>query len=343
MAKTGPKPLPPEEFAAKHSERLNYTLVEVLADREFKVRCNACNELRTVRGNKGGTGPKCVCTRKRKFYMLKRTGRLHTEELHEKGYAEYECLKLGEQDGKFESTSINTYEHECGHRFDMTFACFKMCIVPCEVCRPIGPGMHNGHAKYVARVAGRTKKIEVVGEYLGLQMPIEHLYVKCGHVVEHSPESLFRNKELGRCPVCHPTHVWHWFKVKGKRFRTRSLVERDFVKWLVYEKDVPVEKIEYEPASCRIRYYNPVLEREADYIPDFKVGPTRVELKDLASLGLKDYHWQDKDEALIVNRAKHEAANSQFKDYRTYVYVKGEFHLTDRFWTRKEKQRLLGI
>jgi hypothetical protein len=69
-----------------------------------------------------------------------------------------------------------------------------------------------------------------------------------------------------------------------------------------------------------------------------------VEIKDLASLGLKPYHWvPDQEQVLIENRAKYEAAQREFDDYRLYVHINGKFVRTHNFWTPKEQKRLLEL
>ena len=104
-----------------------------------------------------------------------------------------------------------------------------------------------------------------------------------------------------------------------------------------------MDSVEYEPKSGRVPYFNPVKNRRRIYVPDFKVNDTYIELKDLASLGLKHYNWMDAEEALIENRAKCEAARAALGDYRIYMYHKGEFHLVHKFWTAQEQKRLLSL
>ena len=112
---------------------------------------------------------------------------------------------------------------------------------------------------------------------------------------------------------------------------------------LVRNGKVKADDIEYEPLDAKIKYFNPLENRMCSYAPDFRVGNIHVEVKDLASLGLKEYCWQSKDEALIVNRAKYEAATQQFEDYRVYVHVKGNFHRVREFWKPTERTRLLNL
>jgi len=111
----------------------------------------------------------------------------------------------------------------------------------------------------------------------------------------------------------------------------------------VHEKNVPVDAVEYEPKDCKIRYFNILKDKVCSYSPDFKVNRVHVEVKDLASLGLKEYHWQSKEDAFIENCSKYAEAVSQFDDYRIYVHIKGSFHRVYDFWNRKEQQRLLAL
>lgn len=343
MAKTGPKPLAGKAFAARHAVRLNYTLVNVLDERKFRVRCNACGLKRIVESKNNSTGPRCPCTHKRQFYKVKRTTVTHTQELHDKGFTDYQCLMFGSDSKLTDQRQRNLYRHECGHEFSMDIATFNMCRVPCSECRfGLARKGLKSQAYYEDELHKLTRNMRVLGKYTHTRNEILHEYIKCGHKVKHTPDTLLRIKTVGRCPICNPTRTWHLFRIKGKRFKTRSLVEKDFIKYLVFDKGIPVEAIEYEPRDHNVRYYNPVLKRYASYTPDFKVGNALVEVKDLASLGLKEYHWQDKEEVLIVNRAKCEASNEAFGDYRTYVRIAGNFVRTENFWKHKE-QRRLGI
>lgn len=334
----------PEAFAARHAERLNYTLVKVLAPRKFRVKCNACGELRDICRVPGIFGHRCECSYKRKFWTKIRTAKTHTEELHELGYTEYECLKVEKVTGVQFQVSPSTYKHNtCGHVFTKSWNGFKNTRIPCPKCQKGGYVTH--HDKYVAKVGKKTKNIEVIGTYKDFYTRLEHRYVKCGHVVEHKPESILAGKSCFRCPICYPTLSWHSFRVKGKFFRTRSLTEKNFIKWLVREKKVPVDSIEYEPESCKIEYYDFFRNDDRIYTPDFKVGKTCIEIKDLGSLGIQpNYRWEkNQDKVLIENYSKFVRAVTQFDDYRIYVYVKGTFHRVYDFWNRKEQERLLAL
>lgn len=163
-----------------------------------------------------------------------------------------------------------------------------------------------------------------------------------GHKARLRPQRFTMNKPVVLCKVCHPNGMWFRFKLKGKHFQTRSRVEQAFTKFLI-SKGIDVKRIEYEPKGSRVGYHNPVKKKDTWYTPDFKVGNVRFEVKDLASLGLQNYHWQTKEEALIENRAKYEAAVAEFDDYRVYVFIKGNFYRTREFWTAKEQKRLQHI
>lgn len=335
MAKTGPKPLSAEAFATRLATRLNYKLVKVLAERRFKVECLACNVKRIVEHKDGNTGPKCVCTHKRAFYRVKRTPETHTTEIKDRGYTNYTCVSVGAN-----SKQKNVYLHLCGNEFEMTKDCFVGSGEPCALCRK---PLHLDPAEYERRLRILTKNMLAVGTYRLAQKPLLHEYVKCGHRLKLVPETVLRTLTIGKCPVCYPNRLWHRFNAGGRKFRTRSIVEKRFVELLVKNGKVNVDDIEYEPIDAKIKYFNPMENRVCSYAPDFRVGNIHVEVKDLASLGLKEYHWQSKEEALIVNRAKYEAATQQFEDYRIYVHVKGTFHRVREFWTPTERTRLLKL
>src|ERR1700737_33994 len=94
---TGPAPLSPKAFAKRHSKALNYTLVKVLDDRLFKVKCNDCEKIRNVGTGFGGfrgTGSQCVCPLKHRAGRLQSTIVTKNEEIYSKGYTDYVCLDL---------------------------------------------------------------------------------------------------------------------------------------------------------------------------------------------------------------------------------------------------------
>jgi len=343
--KTGPKPKTGKELALKHEERLDYKLLRVLDDKKFKVRCRSCELIRIVdlTGAAIDTSKhQCFCKKKKLGNNATITPEIHTLQLRNRGHVEYECLKLG---GNNHLKTSNTYRHECGHQFKMTYLCFEMCKVPCYKCRQRLElnGTTLSTKQYTDRVRKRTKYVKVLGEYQGVTTPIVHQNLKCGHKYLTTPDLFYRNQSPSKCPVCCPFRVWFRFKLQNCKFKTRSAVEKKFVKQLVQKGKAVASDIEYEPKEVKVKYWDPNRNEERTYSPDFKIKDVLVEVKDLASLGLKEYHWQDKDEALIENRAKYEAAVAKFDDYRLYVHIKGRFFRAYKFWTKKEQQRLLNI
>lgn len=346
MAKTGPKLLVGEALGLKHAERWSYKLLKVIADRTFKVSCIFCDEVRVLTFGKQVDSPKyrCQCQKKRLPYKVSRTPEIHTKEI-QKEFEDYKCLKVGKQKGmKFESSATNLYKHSCGYKFSMTWACFRMCVIPCRECRRhLVSRPHRTTKMYRIELRLKSKNIEVLDKYLGTVKPIRHRYKRCGHVVEHRPETILGNKTCGKCPVCYPNRVWFRFKVKGRAFRTRSLIEKAFIKEVIRQGKASVDEIEYEPKLDCVQYKDPSAGTQRKYSPDFRIRDSCIEIKDLHSLGLKPYHWIDQEKALIENRAKHEAASAKLEDYRLYVYIKGKFYRTDKFWTKAEQKRLLSI
>lgn len=329
--KTGPKPLSPKAFAARHADRLNYTLVKTIESRKFQVRCLSCELERTLSFINGSMGQKCSCTHKRKFYSIKRTAETHTAELHTLGQTEYTCLAVGKL-----SKDKNVYLHNCGYKFEMTKDCFVGSGEPCSECRILG----YSNEKYVS--VAKTRGLVPIEAYVTGRTRIKHRFLSCNHVGLVLPEFVTCRKEVVRCRKCHPSNVWFRGKVQGKRFKVRSRVEIAFLK-LLTDKGYDVSDIEYEPASGRIQYFNPVKKRDAWYTPDFKVNDTYIEVKDLSSLGLRHYNWIDKDEALLENRAKCKAARKALSSYRVFVYHKNKFHEVHDFWKHSEQKRITAV
>lgn len=321
--KTGPKPLPPKEFAARHAERLNYKLVEVLEARKFRVRCLACQQCRIISLKNGNVGPVCACSHNRKFYRHKRTPETHTKELRDLGFKGYTCTKVLDSK-RFE------YQHQCGHRFVMSRDCFVQCKVPCAPCRPSATASF-ADIQCIARSRGITFRF--------LERPVglrgrTRIKFACGHTTLLRLERLTRASPdaLNKCCTCYPNRAWFEFTVNGKEFKTRSLVEKAFVEWLAACRNAPLDKVEYEPRA-RVRYFNPVKEREAYYTPDFKVGKAMVEVKDESSLYGRNYRGLDQQEVLIENRAKMKAASTCFPDFRVYVKQgQGFVRVPASFW-----------
>ena len=331
-----------EEFAARHAVRLNYVLVEILARKTFLVKCLTCGTQRQVSSTNShlyGSCPVKGCKPKRKSVVL-RTPEVHTAELKAAGYAEYICVSVGGQG----PAHPHTYEHSCGNRFvtrRQTFMKSKM--EPCPKCRKTSIYSNDDYLKIMRKFRSVIVPIEPYQPLSIAPRGIKHRYVECGHVTRIKPNVFTcHTRDIRVCKVCHKSCTWYRFRYKDRVFQTRSLIEKRFIKFLV-EKGIDISRIEYEPMNSRVTYYHPVSRKDRTYIPDFKVGEVRFEVKSLASLGLKPYKWLTPEEALIENRAKAIAATRAFADYRIYVYEKGQFHRVRKFWTRKEQTRLLSI
>jgi hypothetical protein len=274
MAKTGPKPKVGLELGLKHQDRLNYTILKVLDDKVFKVKCNSCSEVRVfdLQKRKGveNSYHRCQCTKTRNKYGTERTPKFHTTELKHRGY---ECTKVGKQQGdKFESSAYNTYRHICGREFKMTWCCFRMCIEPCEVCRVQNGVVRRVAQDYEDRVRKKGKgRVQVLDKYIDRFTELRFKYKSCGHVVKRTYEWV-RTRRFSMCPVCYPNQTHFRFKLRGKSFMTRSVIEKEFVKRLVAEGKADVDDIIYEPRSHKIEYFDPIQKRYRRYEPDFLVN-----------------------------------------------------------------------
>src|SRR5471030_101459 len=331
---SGPKPMSAKAFADKHSTRLNYKLIKILGERELIVACNDCGLYRTVRYSQGRAGPVCSCTHKRKFYRIKRTAETHTEELHELGYTDYTCVTFVGAKRK------NVYQHKCGNKFRVSPDCLKGSKVPCGECRELGYS-HEEACKIAL-----SRGMQLLDEYKSGRRADGHLkvkHIKCGHINRVPRECVTTPYGVIRsCQTCRPTGIWYRGKFNGKPIIVRSKTEVRFMQYLK-DSGVPLDKVRYEPNEYKVLYYNPIKKCMAKYTPDFAVGRTMVEVKDLASLGLANYNWMTKEEALIENRAKYEAAMRYFDDYRIYVLIKCKFHRVFKFWTKTEQVRIQNI
>lgn len=278
MAKTGPKPLEGEEYFKKCCERhWNSRLLEVIGTRHYRVECLACYEERAI-NLEDGSEPrnpkhKCFCSKKKFSNGTIYTPELLTAKMRRDGVLEYECLSCSGNSREVER-GRNRYRHKCGNEFEMSHACFRECITPCDKCR---------------------------------NLAME-------------------------------------FEIGGRRFTVRSNPEKQFIEKCFKEDPSVIDEIVYEPKSEVIQYFNPVKNRISSYYPDFKVRNTVFEIKDLGTLGLlnrkKHLYGKSMDQIVIENRAKFEAANKEFADYKMLVFIKGEFHLVGKFWEAAEKDRL---
>lgn len=331
-----------EEFAARHADRLNYDLVKVLGRKQYVVKCRDCGKKRTIESTNSHLYGSCKtsgCKKVRKPVVV-RTPKLHTKEIHEIGRTDYISLKVQQNPfGEY------VYKHlKCGLVFKSTRQTFvSMKREPCPDCRDNACYSNEDYLKVMKKF---SKFIVPLEPYKPLSIApegIRHQYVKCGHTTTMRPKCFTSyHAPIRRCKVCHKSSTWFKFKIRGKVFITRSLIEKEFIKFLL-SKGIHIDRIEYEPKDSRVSYFNPVRDKMSTYTPDFKVGDVRFEVKSLASLGLMGYKWQTQEEALIENRAKCLAASKEFDDYRIYVHIKGKFYRAKKFWNPSEQNRLLSL
>lgn len=309
MTRTGPKPLSDKEYFDRHRAKLNASLQRILGGRHYLVKCKACKQTREVSvRNKNLYGKRCVCTHKKVARLTLAEYRSRLSVSHK----DYRCV------AQLEGARYR-YKHKCGSVFDMSRDCFKQCKTPCPTCRPTPNLLSTDEYKSIIE-ARQLQGVTLVGSYTGVNNPVTLLHA-CGHTAKRTPDYILRaaNELLEKCEVCYPNRCWFSFTVAGVAFRTRSLVEKRFVEWLVHTRKVPVSKIEYEP-SIRVRYKDPLTGRLRHYTPDFKIGNTYVEVKSVESMGLKK-HYRERPgkEVFKENRAKAAAASKKFDDYRIYV------------------------
>lgn len=341
--KTGPKPKPFSELIRKNAASCGYTVVRA-SDRTGTavVCCLKCQQTHTTK--KSYRIDLCSCVRKRPFYGVERTTKSHKQELIDRGLdSEYKVLSKVEKD-------VFRYRHlACGRVFRSHMGLLWQNRTVAHFCKACRQDALDGHKRSLDLVLNslsqKMPSLKLVSDFVpGITQSITVRDSKCGHqfdlavfkVTEKSKHS-----SMLRCPVCHPRSVWFEFEVAGKKFKTRSRVEQRFVEFLVTERGINPADIHYEPKD-HVAYRCPVSGKRKQYIPDFRVKNVLVEVKDLNSLGVGgSYHWQSKEEALIVNRAKCEAANRKFADYRVYVLLRsGRFRKVNDFWSAQEQKRL---
>jgi hypothetical protein len=300
-------------------------------EKSFLVRCLLCREVREEKYiSTRGSLRKCVCCLKTPNRRNKRTIPTHTDELKNIGHTEYKCLRLPSK------TNKGRYQHlTCRTKFLSSFCNLKGSKTPCPKCRCLG----FTQAQYESRL---PRGVKCVGQYKGFSSLLLHEYA-CGHLVKQRPETV-TNSLTAVCPKCNPNLFWHCHKVRGKTFKVRSKLEAAFLDYLCYEQRVPVDKIEYEPKSRRIRYQDPYTDRTRSYTPDFKVGRITVEVKDETSLGLKPPppNWKTTQKRILLeNQVKFRRSLDELEEFRVYL-VKGRnfkrLHLSDYLPKHKDTQ-----
>lgn len=254
-----------------------------------------------------------------------RTPKEHTTYIRtfHKGYV---CLRY------ISARDDNTYKHqECGYVFQTTVDKLRVNVTPCPRCRS------DSFAKYQRRIDHLKDVVIAVRK---TENGILHRFVECGHEEVFDRYRLLRSNLRHVCHTCNPAkNSWIKTTIKGKRFTFRSSVEADFVQHLL-RKGVRIHEIEHEPA-CKIQYKHPDGTIRS-YLPDFRVQGVLVEVKDLSSLGLRFYHYMDQGTALLENRAKVLAAQKEHS-FALFVRIRGEFIRAHRFWTQRERSRLLDF
>ena len=344
--KPGPKPKLFSELIRKNAESCGYRVVRA-SDRTQTaiVCCLHCQRIQTT--TKSYRIDLCRCVRKRPFYGVERTTKSHKQELVDRGLdSEYQVLSKVEKD-------VFRYRHlKCDRVFQSHMSLLWQNKTVAHFCKACRQDALDGNKRSLDLVLNSLSQkmptLELVSEFVpGTTQTITVRDSQCGHqfdlavfkVTEKSKHS-----SMLRCPKCYPRSVWFEFEVAGKQFKTRSRVEQRFVEFLVKERGINPADIHYEPPD-HVVYRCPVSGKCKQYMPDFRVKNVLVEVKDLNSLGVGGaYHWQSKDEALIVNRAKCEAAKKKFADYRVYVLLRsGRFRKANDFWSAKEQTRLNSI
>ncbi len=344
--KTGPKPKTFTELVQKNAQRNNCKFIKGSdSKRKALVKCLDCSQTRVTKDTY--RFPMCVCKLKRKFYMRERTVETHNEELADKGYVGMftALTRLGK--------NVFRYRHaECGREFESHTDYLGCSTVRhfCTECRRDALDRNKVSAQDIKqRLKAKAPHLRLIAKDFvpGVSKKFKVHNAECGHSYDILMYRIEHRKSAHglRCPVCHPTSVWFEFELAGKEFKTRSLVEKKFMEFLVHDLGVSVDDIQYEPKDYRVDYTCPVSRKRKTYIPDFRVKGVLVEVKDINSLGVgAHYYWQPNEEALIVNRAKCVAARKNFGDYRIYVLCKsGRFRKANDFWKPREQKRLLSL
>ena len=202
------------------------------------------------------------------FMYTSKTGKLHTSDYRislQRKYPTIACL------GTAENWQTKT-AHGC------TICGYKWMVAPCYMKeggrKPYPCPRCRSEANYIKTLAERRPDIEVVGKYLGREVPVDHHFQKCDHVWSVAPKGSIR-KTKHTCPNC---------KIISRRERYLKLCEENEVKLLDdFEPMIPLKhqclKCDYvweretryyqsNPPSCRkcnhqgawtVEVYNEVL------------------------------------------------------------------------------------
>jgi len=327
--KTGPKPKSSRELIVRYAERQSFTMVRMLNELEGQVKCTLCGTKRVV--NRGSARvQRCRCQMVRKFQAYERTVTNTNEQLAELGWKDkYRCLKVG---GHYATDKHLFKCLTCDHKFHAVASVFFTPTIqyPCVKCRQDAYDRFRyvTHEEFVKKLRSRNSNLRCskVSQYVPSTVLVTD--TECGHefkLLTYKVTAPSKSRYNVRCTVCQPSACWHEFTVGGVAFKTRSLVERQFVELLVNEKGVDPSQIEYEPSNCEVKYRHPIYGDIRGYRPDFKIGSTLIEVKDRSSLGLQHYHWMPQEHALKENRAKFKAALAEFDDFRVFCFARGRF------------------
>lgn len=344
--KTGPKPRLFSDLLRANAAANDCEVVRASdTTRTAVVRCLACGKTRVT--TKTYKLELCRCKHRRPFYREERTTKTHRQELVDRELdSRYKVLSKVRKD-------VFRYRHlTCGRTFESPIGYLwqnKTVTHFCTHCRKDAiEGNKHSRDQVLEMLRHKAPTLELKSRFVpGVTKEVTVRDSVCGHQFEVKVFKITeksKHASMLRCPVCHPRSVWFDFVAGGKHFKTRSRVEQRFVEFLVNDLGIDPTDVEYEPKEY-VNYLCPVSGKTKRYMPDFRVKSVLVEVKDLNSLGINsEYHWQSKEEALIVNRAKCEAARAVFTDYRVYVLLRGgRFRKVNDFWLPQEQKRLKSI
>ncbi len=333
-----------EHFGAIH----NYILVSPKErDGKYRIQCTKCGKIRETNRLHGPRKCECSVLRLSPWHIL--SPKEVTEYLRSHGHTSIRCTAVEDLPSKRNGMSSKRYTIECvnGHTFTRkSLGKVRNWGYSCPQCRD----EENLYNRRTHKTVDDLKKflqglgLEYVwSEDVTLRSMVRYKNPKCGHISECRIGNLPKKKEyVPTCRTCCPkAHGLREVVKDGKYFRLRSRAELRFLEELL-ERGYSVDEITYEPQDGKVQYKCPISGKIKTYTPDFKVRNTFVEVKDVNSLGVGGYYpWQDAEQALLVNRAKSIAARRALGKFKTFCLVRiGDFHLTERYWMKQERNRL---
>ncbi len=312
----------------------------------FLVSCVKCGNHRTIK--RLNTPTKCACSVKKVNPTFLSTCESITDYVRSIGHVAVECTQVETiKTGKSGADKKVLY-WKCanGHLFTANIGKFRTWVYSCPECRDL-ENLSNRRAYSSDTLKERCAELGIrpINKVVALRDILEFEYISCGHRSRLQLGGLPKKSSRMRpCRTCYPRRGQCELTVCNKHFRLRSKTELMFLEKLL-ELGYSPDEIAYEPADGRVEYAHPVSGSLRTYQPDFKVRNTYIEVKDLNSLGIgHGYLYGSNHQVLLENRTKNLAAKKALGKFKTFCMTRrGEFYLTDMYWTDLERQRLRDL